>query len=105
MILKRNVTLNRLNIKTQLIELFSEPNILSHDLIISIIAPNGKKELGVGIGVTRETFCLFFEELFVSSGGREKKYQPLDMIWDVKNGMPLVKCLSISSKEMFTTFH
>ena len=67
------MTFNRLNIKTQLIKLFSEPNILSHDLNISIIAPNGKKELGVGIGVTREAFCLFFEELFVSSAGKEKK--------------------------------
>ena len=40
----------------ELIELFSEPNILSHDLDITIIAPNGQEELGVGIGVKCEVF-------------------------------------------------
>lgn len=65
-LIRKDVQLNRGQIKTQLIELFKDKNIFSYDLQFTLLDVRGREEEGRGTGVTREVFCLFFTELFES---------------------------------------
>ena len=71
---KKKVTLHRLQIEKEVIELFQDPLIQCYDLDITLIDVRGENETGEGIGVTREVFHLFFKEFLPSNtvGCREK---------------------------------
>ena len=62
----RQVKLNRLQIKNQLIELFKNDDILQYELNITMLDARGKEEEGSGAGVTKEAFTIFFTEFFSS---------------------------------------
>lgn len=73
-ILMKPVQLNRLQVKTQLLDLFKDKNILDFELQVTLLDIRGTKEEGSGVGVTREVVCMFFTEFFEScSVGRAAK--------------------------------
>ena len=62
----RNVQLNRLQLKKQLIELYADENMLQYHLNVRLIDACGMKEEGSGVGVSKEIYSNFFIELFAS---------------------------------------
>ena len=62
----KSIELNRLQLKTQVLELFKDKTILNFELNATLLDVRGNKETGSGIGVTREVFCLFFKEFLES---------------------------------------
>ena len=58
----KHVTLHRLTVQNELMDLFQDSNILNYELKMQLIDPRGEVEMGLGDGVTREVFCLFFKE-------------------------------------------
>jgi len=73
-VIKKQVNIHRMNVKSEFIKIFKDPYILSAELEIHLIAPNENLEEGSGVGVVREAFCLFFEDFFTSNSiGREEK--------------------------------
>ena len=70
----KDVTLHRVHLKNEMIELFQQEDILQYGLRVSLIDPRGRLEEGVGDGVTRDIFCWFFGEFLSSCTlGRQDK--------------------------------
>ena len=64
-ILTKSVSLHRLNLKNEMLQLFEQEDDFDS---------RGNLEDGVGIGVHRDAFCVFFTELFLANTcGREEK--------------------------------
>ena len=62
----RQVKLNRLQIKNQLIELFKNDDILQYELNITMLDARGREEEVSGVRVTKEAFTIFFTVFFSS---------------------------------------
>lgn len=73
-ILVKHIQVHRVNVRKELVELFSDAEILKYELSLTVIDPRGEEELGVGEGVVRDIICLFFNELKDSHmiGSQEK---------------------------------
>ena len=73
-VLTKTVSLHRLNIKEEMLVLFQQTDITTFELRIEMFDARGRLEEGVGSGVLKEAFCLFFTEFFLSNTtGREDK--------------------------------
>ena len=62
----RNVRLNHLQLKNQLVELYADENILQYHFIVTLLDARGMKEEGSDVGVSKEIYSNFFIELFAS---------------------------------------
>ena len=72
-ILMRHVEFHRSLIKTEMMDLFKDKNILNFKLNVTLIDSRGEPEPGVGVGVEREALSLFFREFYASfTVGREE---------------------------------
>ena len=70
----KDVILHRLNLKTELLKVFQQDDILEYGLRFSLIDPRGQEEYGSGDGVSRDVFCSFFNEFLASyTLGRQDK--------------------------------
>ena len=56
---ERTIQVRRLNIKKDVIDLFRDPLSMGQDLQIIVIDARGDEEVGRGVGVLRDVFCLF----------------------------------------------
>jgi len=72
--LTKRVTIHRTTLLRELLEIFSEENILHFDIKPEIIDVHGDIEQGVGSGVMRDVVCSFFDESSFShmAGCQEK---------------------------------
>lgn len=62
----RNVQLNRLQLKMQIIELNADEDILQYQLIVTLLDARGMKEEGSGFGVSiRDLFELFYRIVYI----------------------------------------
>lgn len=70
----RELTVHRSCIKQDLINHFKDPHIMKCELIFNVINERGEPEKGVGVGVLREVFTLFWGEFATSMtiGERER---------------------------------
>ena len=87
------LTVHRTLVKKDMIEYFKSHDITNKELIFEVINGRGTLEQGVGIGVTREVYTLFWNE-FANSMTIEKGYPLYVMITLLQNGMPLEEFLS-----------
>ena len=63
----KDVTIHRLHIKGELLQIFSQPDILDYDVRFIVLDLRGDKESGKRAGVTRDVLCLFWEDFLMSS--------------------------------------
>ena len=63
-LVSKRVTLHRLSIHSELLELFQDETILDYDLKVTLIDPRGKEEKGVGVGLMKEVLCIFLQNLY-----------------------------------------
>ena len=59
----KHVTLHRLTVQNELIDLFQDLNILNYELKMQLIDPRGEVEMGLRDGVTREVFLSLFQRI------------------------------------------
>ena len=71
------LTVHRNLVKKDMIEYFKSHDIMNKELIFEIINERGTLEQGVGIGVTREVYTLFWNEFANSMTIRERERVPL----------------------------
>ena len=62
LIIIRNVQLNRLQLKKQLIELYADENLLQHQLNVTLLDAHSMKEEGSGVGISKKIYLNFFIE-------------------------------------------
>ena len=62
----KKVKLNRMLLKTQLVELFKDDSILHYEFSVTLLDSHERPEEGAGVGVTKEIFSVFFTEFFHS---------------------------------------
>ncbi|KAJ7386720.1 hypothetical protein OS493_006732 [Desmophyllum pertusum] len=69
-----SLTVHRSLICADMIEHFKDEESMKCELIFTIINERGKQEAGVGVGVNREVFCLFWKEFAnaMTIGERER---------------------------------
>lgn len=58
-----SLTVHRSVICSDTIEQFKDTRVMNSSLLFTIINERGKKEEGVGVGVEREVYSLFWKEL------------------------------------------
>ena len=80
------LTVHRSCIRTELIEHFKDPIVMTCNIDFKVI--NEKREKGVGVGVICEVYTLFWSEFSISMtiGEREKGFPLLDMITLLRSG-------------------
>ena len=66
-LVRKDVVPHRLQLKSELIDIFKQDDILSYDIRVTLIDPRGQEELGTGEGVIRDVLCSFFNEFITSN--------------------------------------
>ena len=70
------LSVHRTCVRKDLIEHFRDPSLLESDIDFEVISELGQKEKGVGIGVAREVYSLFWKEFATSMTIRERERVP-----------------------------
>lgn len=70
----KNVLVHRVMIKSDMIRVFKDPDILSCNVDVKFIGDNGAEEAGSGVGVLRDALTSFWAQCFnsLSVGAQEK---------------------------------
>ena len=62
-VLVKEVTLHRMQLKSELIQVFKDTSILDFELKVRVLDARGKLESGIGEGVIRDVMCSFFQDV------------------------------------------